>query len=213
MNQNKGKVIIFDCDGVMFDSRLANENFYNSILSHFNLPPMTPDQVEYVHMHTADESINFIFKDTGFIDEAHEYKSRVDYSPFIRDMVIEPGLKDLLMVLKPKYGLAIATNRSNTIGEVLERNNLDGYFDIVVSSLNVIEPKPNPESIIKILNFFSMEPWQAFYVGDSQVDYRTARSAGVTFIAYKNTELDSVYHVNSMTELSGFFDSLKNKKI
>jgi phosphoglycolate phosphatase len=213
MNNYKEKVVIFDCDGVMFDSRVANENYYNSILSHFNLPPMTPDQIEYVHMHTADESIDFIFEGTGFIDDAREFKSRVDYSPFIKDMIIEPGLKDLLKELKPEYGLAIATNRSNTIGEVLKRNNLHDCFDVVVSSIDVIKPKPDPESIIKILDFFNVGPRQSFYIGDSLVDYHTARAAGVIFIAYKNPHLDSDYHVNSMTGLSGFFNSLEWSKL
>jgi len=33
--QSNISAVIFDCDGVMFDSRQANINFYNHILSHF----------------------------------------------------------------------------------------------------------------------------------------------------------------------------------
>jgi phosphoglycolate phosphatase len=43
MNQNNSlRVIIFDCDGVMFDSRQANINFYNHLLARFDQPPMDP---------------------------------------------------------------------------------------------------------------------------------------------------------------------------
>ena len=51
------KVIIFDCDGVMFDSRKANIAFYNTILAHFEKPRLTDDALEVVHMSTAEESI------------------------------------------------------------------------------------------------------------------------------------------------------------
>jgi len=33
-------------------------------------------------------------------------------------MIMEPGLRELLGALKPRFGLAVATNRSNTIGQV-----------------------------------------------------------------------------------------------
>jgi HAD superfamily hydrolase (TIGR01549 family) len=116
-------------------------------------------------------------------------------------MMLEPGLKDLLRTLKPRMGLAVATNRSNTIQKVLQLNGLDPYFDIVVSSLDVQTPKPNPECILKILDFFSIPAAHAFYVGDSPIDGKTARAAGVPFIAYKNRNLDADYHAGHPGEI------------
>jgi len=198
----KKRAVIFDCDGVMFDSRKANINFYDHILKHFELPPMTQDKIEFVHMNTADESIRHIFKDTPYLEQVQAFRTQVDYRPFIDDMIIEPGLKDLLKELRPGFGLAVATNRANTIGKVIEYNGLEGIFDIIVSSLDVKNPKPHPESLIKILEFFDITPLQAFYIGDSHIDYLTARAAGVVFIAYKNLNLDADYHVNSMREIA-----------
>ena len=197
----KRSVVIFDCDGVMFDSKDANINFYNHILAHFKLPPMSEDKISFVHMHTTIESIHFLFKDTPYLDQALDYRLQLDYSPFLEDMVIEPGLKELLKKLDQDFALAVATNRSNTIGEVLELNGLDGMFDIVISSLDVNEPKPNPESIFKILDFFNLRPSEAFYVGDSMVDYETARAANVIFISYKNRELDADYFAYCMSDI------------
>ncbi len=199
--------VIFDCDGVMFDSRQANINFYNHILSHFGLPAMSFEDIEFVHMHTAVESLNHIFKNSLYLDEAQEYRLRLDYIPFIKDMVIEPGLIEVLDFLKPDYGLAVATNRSNTIGTVLEINGLTHYFDIVVSSLDVNNPKPHPESIFKILDFFGIEAQACFYIGDSLVDYETARSAGVLFISYKNRGLNADYHVDRLMDITGLVSS------
>jgi len=193
--------VIFDCDGVMFDSRQANIHFYNHLLSRFGLPPMTEDKIDYVHMHTADESIRHIFAGTPHSEEAQAYRWEVDYTPFIRDMIMEPGLEEVLQTLKPSFGLAVATNRSNTIGQVLESNGIDHYFHIVVSSLDVQYPKPHPESLFKILHFFSIGPQQALYVGDSPVDWETARAASVPFVAYKNRSLDADFHADRMTDI------------
>jgi len=197
----KDFAVIFDCDGVMFDSRQANVNFYNHLLNRFNLPAMEEKQVPFIHMHTADESVQYLFRGTSHLEEAQAYRMNMDYTPFIKDMVIEPGLIELLRWLAPKFGLAVATNRSNTIEAVIEGNGLNGFFDIVVSSLDVQNPKPHPESLFKILNFFEIGPAWALYVGDSLVDQETARAAGTPFVAYKNSSLEAAYHVNALEEI------------
>lgn len=199
----KTRVVIFDCDGVMFDSRRANIYFYDHLLSHFGLPAMPEESVAYVHMRTADESIRHIFEGTPYLEEALAYRMEMDYTPFIRDMIMEPGLKELLEMLKPRVGLAVATNRSNTIGMVLACYDLERYFDIVVSSLDVKHPKPHPESLFKILDFFSVKPREALYVGDSVVDCETAKAASVPFVAYKNRTLDAAFHANRLLDLAG----------
>ncbi|NCO59578.1 MAG: beta-phosphoglucomutase [Deltaproteobacteria bacterium CG_4_8_14_3_um_filter_51_11] len=199
--ENHNSAVIFDCDGVMFDSRGANINFYNHLLDHFGLPPMCEDDIAYVHMQTADSSVRHIFKGTPFMEEALRYRFDVDYTPFIRDMIPEPGLRELLTRLKPCYRLAVATNRSNTIGQVLETHNLTGFFDAVVSSLDVVRPKPDPECLLKITGLFRIPPEKAIYVGDSEIDQACSRAAGVPFVSFRNSALDADYHVQNLLEL------------
>ena len=201
--KNNVSAVIFDCDGVMFESRQANVNYYNSLLAHFNLPLMNKKDEAFVHMHTADESVRHIFRKTSVIEEAQAYRMTVDYTPFIMDMIMEPGLKDLLRILKPEFGLAVATNRSNTIGDVLAHHGLKEFFDMVVSSLDVQIPKPHPEALYKILDRFQISPEQSIYVGDSLVDYETAKAGGVPFIAYKNSGLEADYHVDHLMDIAG----------
>ncbi len=202
MNKTKKiSAVIFDCDGVMFDSRQANINFYNHLLARYDLPPMSEEQMDYVHMNTAEKSVRYVFEGTPFTEEAQTYRLQMDYTPFIKDMVIEPGLKELLEHLRPRVGLAVATNRSNTIGDVLDQNSLSGFFDIVISSLDVENPKPHPESIHKILDFFNLNPNQAVYIGDSPIDLETAEAAGVHFIAYGNGKLRAPLKAASMADV------------
>ena len=94
----------------------------------------------------------------------------------------------------------------NTIGQVLESNGLSEYFDIVVSSLDVETPKPHPESLFKILAFFGIDPDSAIYVGDSLVDFETARAAGVLFFAYKNRSLEADYHLDRLMDIAELLD-------
>ena len=156
--KNPLRVIIFDCDGVMFDSRQANINFYNHLLARFDLPPMAPDEIDFVHMSTGRDSVKHIFRKTSYFEEADAYRLQMEYTPFIKDMIPAPGLDDLLSKLQSDFLLAVATNRSNTIDEVLQLNGLTGFFDMVVSSLDVKNPKPHPESLLKILHFFEVQP-------------------------------------------------------
>ncbi len=199
---NSFAAVIFDCDGVMFDSRRSNINFYNHLLSHFGLPLLRDEQAAYIHMATADESVRCIFRGTPYLEQALAYRFQMDYTPFIQDMVPEPGLRELLALLKPSCGLAVATNRSNTIQKVLESYGLADTFDIVVCSLDVTRPKPHPESLFKILDFFSIRPDQALYVGDSTVDAETAKAASVPFVAYKNKNLDAAFHVEQLLDIA-----------
>jgi len=199
---NSFAAVIFDCDGVMFDSRRSNISFYNHLLSHFGLPLLRDEQAAYIHMATADESVRCIFRGTPYLEQALAYRFQMDYTPFIQDMVPEPGLRELLALLKPSCGLAVATNRSNTIQKVLESYGLADAFDIVVCSLDVTRPKPHPESLFKILDFFSIRPDQALYVGDSTVDAETAKAASVPFVAYKNRNLDAAFHVEQLLDIA-----------
>ncbi|MEJ2658772.1 MAG: HAD family hydrolase [Desulfobacterales bacterium] len=196
------KVVAFDCDGVMFDTTNANMAYYNEILNHFGRPALTPEQFSYCHSHTADQAIAHLFKDAQSFKKAQAYRKSMSYMPFLKYMVLEPYLKPLLEKLRPGYKTAIATNRSDTMDQVLSEHGLDGYFDLVVSSNDVDRPKPHPDPLIKILNHFKTKSNHALYVGDSELDQMAASSAGVPFVAYQNPLLKADFHINSLKEIA-----------
>jgi len=195
------RVIAFDCDGVMFDSVQANMDYYNSILEHFGKPLMTPEQFVHAHMHTANDVLANLFSDPEALEAALEFRKKMSYWPFIKDMKIEPGLKSLLEKIRPKYKTAIATNRSDTMQGIITEHGLEGFFDLVVCALDVKNPKPHPESLIKIVEHFGIKPSQALYVGDSVLDEMAAKAAGIPLVAYNNKELSAKYHITNLEEL------------
>jgi len=209
----KIRVVVFDCDGVMFDSREANEAYYNHILSHFGKPRMNIEQCEFVHMHTASQSVAHIFKDDPRAQEAEAYRQHVSYFPFISKMRREPYLKRFLSYLRPSYKTAIATNRSDTMGRVLEEHGLEGAFDLVVSCLDVEHPKPSPDALLRILDYFGVLAPEAVYIGDSEIDETAAKTAQVPFIAYKNRKLAADCHIEHFGEMEAFLKAGAGRKI
>ena len=197
----KIKLVAFDCDGVMFDTRNANAAYYNQILVAMGLPELTPEQFAYVHMHTVDSSLDFLFQETQLRKKARDHRKQMGYLPFIKDMIEEPGLKPLLRKLRTTCKTAVATNRSDTMEAVLETFDLKTSFDLVVTALDVKFPKPHPECLEKILISFGLSPSEALYVGDSELDEKASEAAGIPFIAYNNPDLKARYHIRSLLQI------------
>ena len=195
------RVVAFDCDGVMFDTEAVNRMYYNQVLRYMNKPELTSGQFTFVHMHTADEAIDYLFPDRGEADEANAYRKQMPYLPYLEKMEIEPYLKPLLHRLRPAYPTAIATNRTSTIQTVLEAHGLSDLFDLVVSAWDVERPKPFPDPLNKILHHFDIAPDQLLYVGDSELDQRAAEAAGAVLVAYRNPSLRSDFHITSLKEM------------
>ncbi len=200
------RLVIFDCDGVLFDSREANRAFYNLLLTRFGNPPLSEEALNYVHMHTVFEAVDFLFPAEEESLAAHAYRQDLDPEPFIRLMVEEPGVKEFLTFLRPAVKTAISTNRTTTIRQVLSFHGLSECFDLVISALDVSCPKPHPESLIKILAHFQLRPEDAVYIGDSVVDAEAAQRAGIPLVAYKNPCLKADLHVASFRVLKEWME-------
>jgi phosphoglycolate phosphatase len=196
------KIVVFDCDGVMFDTKESNTAYYNQILGHFGRPAMTAEQFAYCHSHTADQAIANLFNDEAGFRAAQSYRKSMSYLPFLKYMEIEPYLKPLIEMLRPEYKTAVATNRSDTMDHVISEHGLEGYFDLVVCSSDVDHPKPHPALLIKVIEHFGIEPYDSIYVGDSDLDEISAKAAGVPFVAYKNRSLSADFHIQSLKEIA-----------
>ena len=198
------KLVIFDCDGVMFDSKDANRKYYNDLLEKFGYPLMDREEEDYVHSHNVLDSVSYIFRRHPHeIAKVHAYRQFLDYTPYLQYMRIEPDLKEFLKFLKPQFYTAISTNRSTTMPAVMRMHNLEPYFDMVVTSLDVQQPKPHAEALLKILDHFQLSADQAVYIGDSMVDREHTAGVDMRLISFKNPDLPAEYHVNSFLDIPG----------
>ncbi len=186
----KIRCVIYDCDGVLFDSLEANTKLYNDLCALVGRGPLREEELQYVHTHTVFEAIHFIFgKENDLEKKALEIlkQRQVDLKNYVEYLKMEPHLLQALESLREKGILrAINTNRTTSMKYIMERYNLWPYFEMVVTALDVKNPKPHPESIEKIIQELNLNKEEAVFVGDSDVDQQTARSSGIKFIAYKN---------------------------
>ena len=65
-------------------------------------------------------------------------------------------------------------------------------------------PKPHPESVDKILQGLRVEPTETLYVGDSEVDLKTAEASRVGFVAYKNKAISTGIFIDDHRDVLKF---------
>lgn len=204
MDISKIKAVVFDCDGVMFDTALANRKYYDEVLTMFNKPVLNEEQFINVHMMTVKEAIEYLFSDLKDLSAVYESLGRIGYHKFIAFMTMEEGLRELLVVLK-KAGLirGIATNRTNTMEKVLVDFHLQDCFEMVVTAAMVKHPKPDPEQLLMIMTRYGLKPHEMLFIGDSEYDRQAAAGAKVWFAAFKNSGLKADVNVSAMDEIAG----------
>jgi HAD superfamily hydrolase (TIGR01509 family) len=202
----KLKGVIYDCDGVLFDSIEANMRLYNDLCSAVGRTPLKEEEIKYVHSHTVYEALHFIFgQENGLEKRASESLKQIDWREYIVYLKMEPYLLQILNLLKATGILrAINTNRTTSMKHIMERFHLWPFFDMVVTALDVKNPKPHPESIEKIIQKFNLNKEEAVFIGDSEVDQQTAKSSGIKFIAYKNREISNDAFIESHLGLLNF---------
>ena len=196
--------MIYDCDGVLFDSIEANKKLYNDLCGLVGRSPLNEEEVKYVHTHTVYETIHLIFgQDDDLEKKALEsLKKQIDIRDYIVYLKMEPYLFQILNLLKANGIIrAINTNRTTSMKHIMERFGLWSFFDMVVTALDVKNPKPHPESIEKIIQTLHLNKEETVFVGDSDVDQQTAKSSGVRFIAYKNRDIANDAYIDDHLDL------------
>jgi HAD superfamily hydrolase (TIGR01509 family) len=117
-------------------------------------------------------------------------------------MTPEPGLIETLAELATRFPLAVATNRGGSMREILVHFELVDYFRVVVTSRDVLRPKPHPDMLIEAARQLELVPAELLFVGDSELDQAAAAKAGMRFAAYRRNlpaevQLDSHSHLLS----------------
>ena len=209
----KIRCVIYDCDGVLFDSLEANTKLYNDLCALVGRGPLRQEEMQYVHTHTVFEALHFIFgKENDLEKKALEIlkQKQVDLKNYVSYLKMEPHLFQTLEKLKEKGILrAINTNRTTSMKYIIERFNLGPYFEMVVTALDVKNPKPHPESIEKIIAAFKLKKEEAVFIGDSEVDQQTAESSGIKFIAYKNRDIKKEALIEDHLDLLGLISNYR----
>lgn len=175
------KAIFFDFDGVIIDSEpLMRYAFSKSYSIHYGDTSKCP--IEEYLSHSGD-AFNRIMQRLGLSKDLYPDFKRISTENI--DMIkIFPHITEFLIFCKKakmKTALITGKDSARTI-QILNRFNIYQYFDLLVCSDMVKQPKPNPESIITALDKLQVKANETFMIGDSLYDMIAAKRAGVKSI-------------------------------
>jgi len=203
------KLVMLDCDGVLFDSVRSNIAYYDAIVEKMGSPPLDEEARRLCHVYSTPQLFAHLYADDPEkAKEAVRIAYTIDYLPFLEYMDPEPGLYEVLRRLKASYKVALATNRGKSIPALLERFELEGVFDTVATILDVESPKPAPDMLLYCLERTGLAPEQSVYVGDMENDRIAAEAAGIPFILMGNS-ISYPLRIHRLEELPGFLEKYK----
>ena len=211
--------IIFDFDGVLFDSQKWVTKLEHSFFMSKGLPVKEEDL--YYTIGTADGEMpyykiyqrhcNLINTDYGiFKKEMQEYiKSRSNYD---FNNIIFPATRKLLAYLSSKdYRVALASSSdSNYISRHLKETKLEEYFEVVLTGDQFKEAKPNPEIYRCCLTKLGLNSNCVCAVEDSTNGIKAAKGADLYTFAIKDNYfgMDQSMADKIILDLADLFDFL-----
>jgi phosphoglycolate phosphatase len=194
-------LVIFDADGVLFESAQSNVAYYNAIFAEIGEPPLSPGEERACIFMAAMQVFELrARKDAGKLALMREIARTIDFAPFFALLRPPFELRPFLLELKRRYRVALATNRSATTLGLIEHLGLDGVFDAVASARDKVRPKPAPDIVRLCLERAGVAPERAVYIGDSQIDAEAASGAGAHFLGV-GARVDHQYCVASLGEV------------
>jgi phosphoglycolate phosphatase-like HAD superfamily hydrolase len=195
------RALIFDLDGVIFDSLAANVAFYNHILEAIGRPPRAEEAIDIIHRDPMDRSLEALVGRGPDFDRAMAYWRTMDSAPFLKLLSLYPHVRETLDELSGRLTLAVATNRTLTARSSLARFELLSFFAEVVTPLDSGAPKPDPAMMGLLLGRLGLTPEDVVYVGDTGADEGMCVGSGVRLIAFRNRELAAWAHVQDFREI------------
>ena len=202
------ELVIFDADGVLFDSTESNTAYYNAIFTRVGEPPMSPIEEKAGVFMSAPQVFDLrAAGDQERIARMREVARAMDATPFFRLLRPFPSLRSFLLEIKQRYSIGLATNRSATIPAIIDYLGLTGIFDAVASVRDKVKPKPAPDILELCLKRAGVAPPHAVYVGDSETDRIASEAAQLNFIGV-GARVDHRNLIASLDELPAALERL-----
>ncbi len=212
------KLVVFDLDGTLVDSIVDLGTAVNIALKEYNLPlhPMS-DYYDFVgngmedlvrrSMNEKGQDDSLYLKVRKVFDEYYNFHSG-------DNTIAYDGVTELLKKLSEmNIKTAVLTNKAQQyVGSILERSFPQHKFDLYIGQQQGVERKPHPEAFELLLNELKVKKEDCLYIGDSEVDVKTAINAGVDLVAvtwgYRSIEVlksaGAEFLVNSPKEILNY---------
>lgn len=177
------KNIIFDFDGTLADtSKLIVATMQKSIQD-YGLPFRNEEEIKATIGVRLEEIPSILWPSIKDLGEpfATIYRKNFEELKDKFPVTLFPGVKETLSRLKrADYKMAIATSRSHRSVEELTRQlGVRDCFVFLLGGNDVLEGKPDPESIYKISEEMDWRKDETMMVGDMKVDILMGKNAGI----------------------------------
>lgn len=177
----KYSLAIFDLDGTILDTLQDLADCANVILRRYDMPERTLDEVRRFVGNGIRRLIHLaVPQGTDPAREEQVYRDYLDYYQLHCSDHTRPydGIPELLTALQEQgCHLAVVSNKADPAVRSLCSRYFPGLFDDTVGERPGILKKPAPDSVNEVLRKLSVQPDQAIYIGDSEVDILTAANA------------------------------------
>jgi epoxide hydrolase-like predicted phosphatase len=168
------KVIFFDVGNVLLRQDSTVFELYDR---ESGWPPGTSFNVWKAHLRIAHLSSSVTFDDGG--DAVVSIMQRL----YSTNRVV-PGMERLLQRLRVHYRLAVISNFTSDLDEVLGQLGLLSYFEDVVNSSRVGTKKPDPKIYRLACDRLGVKPIESVLIDDSRVNVESAQQAGMKGIVF-----------------------------
>lgn len=93
------------------------------------------------------------------------------------------GIMELLRQLSnEEFKMAVVSNKFDTAVKELIQDYFGEYIKVAIGESKNVSRKPAPDTVLKALEQLGSVPEKAVYVGDSEVDVKTAKNAGLVCV-------------------------------
>jgi phosphoglycolate phosphatase len=176
------RLLIFDLDGTLIDSRLDLVHSVNATLGHLGRAPLPHETIEsYVGNGVAALIHRALGPGAAEEEARHAQEFFLSYyrAHMLDNTVLYPGVREALDALCDR-SMAVLTNKPVRFSEeILKGLDIARYFKFVYGGNSFSCKKPDPVGVQTLLRDLGAATNEAMMVGDSAVDVRTARNAGI----------------------------------
>lgn len=178
------QAIIFDMDGVIFDSERVVYEGWKELSQKYGFKDLDIPYMKCIGVNNAMcKQIYLDFYGQDFPYEKYRQERSEKYHERYSGgrLPKKSGVETLLKYLKENnYKIAIASStRVGLVEEQIRDANLLQYFDVIVGGDQVEKSKPAPDIFLKAAELLQVPPEQAYVIEDSYNGIRAAKSAGM----------------------------------